>query len=61
MERFTSPKHLMRGTTDDELFWMLSSAAKEYPFDRVLKVAFMFIMRGGAAVLLTVGQVLQGA
>lgn len=48
MERFASPRHLMHSMTDEELFWKASLVPKkeEYPFDRVPKVAFMFMTRG---------------
>lgn len=48
MERFVSPPHLAHGMTDDELFWRASMVPRreEYPFERVPKVAFMFMTRG---------------
>jgi len=48
IDRFARPNHLMHSMTDDELFWRASMVPKkeEYPFDRVPKVAFMFMTRG---------------
>ncbi|URE25780.1 KH [Musa troglodytarum] len=45
---FLSPAHLMHSMSDKELFWRVSMAPKmkEYPFERVPKVAFMFMARG---------------
>lgn len=45
---FLSPAHLMHSMSDKELFWRVSMAPKmkEYPFERVPKVAFMFMTRG---------------
>lgn len=48
MDSFLSPKNLTHGMSDDELFWRASLMPKkaEYPYDRVPKVAFMFLTRG---------------
>lgn len=48
MDNFLSPKNLTHGMTDEELFWRASMMPKkaEYPYDRVPKVAFMFLTRG---------------
>ncbi|KAJ8467374.1 hypothetical protein OPV22_029926 [Ensete ventricosum] len=48
MKSFLGPTHLMHGMTDEELFWRASMVPKmeEYPFERVPKVAFMFLTRG---------------
>ncbi|KAG6519280.1 hypothetical protein ZIOFF_022773 [Zingiber officinale] len=45
---FVTPEHLMHSMTDEELFWRASMVPKmeEYPFQRVPKVAFMFMTRG---------------
>lgn len=46
---FVRPENLSHGMSDDELFWRASMVpAKEeyYPYDRVPKVAFMFLTRG---------------
>ncbi|XP_074570055.1 glycosyltransferase BC10-like isoform X1 [Curcuma longa] len=45
---FVTPQHLMHSMTDEELFWRASMVPKmeEYPFQRVPKVAFMFMTRG---------------
>lgn len=48
MDNFLSPKNLTHGMTDEELFWRASMMPKkaDYPYDRVPKVAFMFLTRG---------------
>ncbi|KAI3497535.1 hypothetical protein L1887_40222 [Cichorium endivia] len=48
MESFRMPKNLTHRMTDNELFWRASLVPDkpEYPFDRVPKVAFMFLTRG---------------
>lgn len=48
MDRFLSPKNLTHGMSDEELFWRASMMPKKakYPYDRVPKVAFMFLTRG---------------
>lgn len=47
-ENFIRPPHLMHSMTDEELFWRASMVPKmeEYPFERVPKVAFLFLTRG---------------
>lgn len=48
MESFRSPNNLSHHMTDEELFWRgsLVPEKKEYPFDRMPKIAFMFLTRG---------------
>ncbi|XP_072970328.1 glycosyltransferase BC10-like [Typha angustifolia] len=47
LKSFIKPTHLMHTMSDDELFWRASMVPKmEYPFQRVPKVAFMFMTRG---------------
>ncbi|XP_008795296.2 glycosyltransferase BC10-like [Phoenix dactylifera] len=48
LKDFLEPCHLMHGMTDKELFWRASmvSKIKKYPFNRVPKVAFMFMTEG---------------
>ncbi|CAA0833586.1 Core-2/I-branching beta-1-6-N-acetylglucosaminyltransferase family protein [Striga hermonthica] len=48
MDRFVRPRSLEHQLTDDELFWRASLVPqkKEFPFERVPKVAFMFLTRG---------------
>ncbi|KAL7583672.1 hypothetical protein Lser_V15G46248 [Lactuca serriola] len=48
MESFRMPKNLTHRMTDNELFWRASMVPDkpEYPFDRVPKLAFMFMTRG---------------
>ncbi|KAL8222800.1 hypothetical protein R6Q57_020199 [Mikania cordata] len=48
MESFKKPKNLTHKMTDNELFWRASLVPDkpEYPFERVPKVAFMFLTRG---------------
>ncbi|KAM2973523.1 hypothetical protein FF2_020066 [Malus domestica] len=48
METFLQPKNLTHGLSDDELFWRASMVPRkrEFPFERVPKVAFMFLTRG---------------
>ncbi|KAG6534949.1 glycosyltransferase BC10-like [Zingiber officinale] len=45
---FAQPTNLAHNMSDDELFWRASLVPKmkEYPFQRVPKVAFMFMTRG---------------
>ncbi|CAD6235686.1 unnamed protein product [Miscanthus lutarioriparius] len=48
-EEFVAPTRLMHDMTDEELFWRatLVPAAARYPFERVPKVAFMFLAGHG--------------
>ncbi|XP_073099920.1 glycosyltransferase BC10 [Elaeis guineensis] len=48
IKNFIEPCNLMHVMTDEELFWRASmvSKRKEYPFNRVPKVAFMFMTEG---------------
>nr|GEY60116.1 glycosyl transferase, family 14 [Tanacetum cinerariifolium] len=48
MEGFKMPINLTHKMTDNELFWRASLVPNkaEYPFERVPKVAFMFMTRG---------------
>ncbi|KAJ9159071.1 hypothetical protein P3X46_024602 [Hevea brasiliensis] len=48
MEAFLHPKNLTHSMTDKQLFWRASlmPTKEEYPFDRLPKVAFMFLTRG---------------
>ncbi|KAK7306911.1 hypothetical protein VNO77_39537 [Canavalia gladiata] len=48
MKEFIEPSHVMHDMSDEELLWRASMTPKihEYPFDRVPKVAFMFLVRG---------------
>ncbi|GKC78341.1 glycosyl transferase, family 14 protein [Tanacetum coccineum] len=48
MEGFKMPNNLTHKMTDNELFWRASLVPNkaEYPFERVPKVAFMFMTRG---------------
>ncbi|KAK9286272.1 hypothetical protein L1049_014660 [Liquidambar formosana] len=48
MERFIHPGNLTHSMSDNELFWRASMVPnkKRYPFNRVPKVAFMFLTRG---------------
>lgn len=48
MKSFITPKNLTHSMSDEELFWRASLVPKqdEYPFDRVPKVAFLFLTRG---------------
>ncbi|GKB58352.1 glycosyl transferase, family 14 protein [Tanacetum coccineum] len=48
MESFRFPKNLSHRMTDEELFWRgsLVPEKKEFPFDRMPKIAFMFLTRG---------------
>lgn len=48
MDGFKMPKNLTHKMTDNELFWRASLVPDkpEYPFERVPKVAFMFLTRG---------------
>ncbi|XP_048232061.1 glycosyltransferase BC10 isoform X1 [Ricinus communis] len=48
METFLHPKNLTHRMTDQELFWRASLMPykDEYPFNRVPKVAFLFLTRG---------------
>ncbi|XP_010490870.1 PREDICTED: uncharacterized protein LOC104768578 [Camelina sativa] len=45
---FVRPENLTHGMTDDELFWRASMVPvkEEYPYERVPKVAFLFLTRG---------------
>lgn len=46
--RFLDPGNLTHSMKDDELFWRASMVPKkeDYPYNRVPKVAFMFLTRG---------------
>jgi hypothetical protein len=46
---FVAPTRLMHGMTDEQLFWRATMvpAAAEYPFERTLKVASMFLAGRG--------------
>lgn len=48
MESFRYPKNLSHGMTDEELFWRASLVPENahYPFDKMPKIAFMFLTRG---------------
>lgn len=48
MKEFLTPSNLSHGMSDVELFWRASMVPykQEYPFQRVPKVAFMFLTRG---------------
>lgn len=48
VKSFVSPKKLSHEMSDEELFWRASLVPKkdEFPFDRVPKVAFLFLTRG---------------
>ncbi|KAG7653765.1 Glycosyl transferase family 14 [Arabidopsis suecica] len=48
IDGFVRPENLSHGMSDDELFWRASMVPvkEEYPYDRVPKVAFMFLTRG---------------
>lgn len=48
LKEFLKPPKIMHDMDDEELLWRASMTAKihEYPFDRVPKVAFMFLTRG---------------
>ncbi|KAJ9174779.1 hypothetical protein P3X46_013385 [Hevea brasiliensis] len=48
MDTFLHPKNLTHSMNDEELFWRASlmPTKKGYPFDRLPKVAFMFLTRG---------------
>lgn len=48
MMAFTARQNLSHGLRDDELFWRatLVPEKEEFPFQRVPKVAFMFLTRG---------------
>lgn len=48
LENFAHPKALIHKLSDNELFWRASIVPKidKYPFNRVPKVAFMFLTRG---------------
>ncbi|KAJ4965007.1 hypothetical protein NE237_016856 [Protea cynaroides] len=48
IKSFVNPSHLTHSMSDDELFWRASMVPKKdaYPYDRVPKVAFMFLTRG---------------
>ncbi|KAI3770437.1 hypothetical protein L6452_01570 [Arctium lappa] len=48
MKSFRAPKNLSHGMSDDELFWRASLVPEKahYPFDRMPKIAFMFLTRG---------------
>lgn len=48
LEDFIKPEKLLHGMKDRELYWRASVVPQmeEYPFDRVPKVAFMFLTKG---------------
>ncbi|KAG0480713.1 hypothetical protein HPP92_011571 [Vanilla planifolia] len=48
LKGFVEPEELMHDMTDEELLWRASMAPKSdrYPYNRVPKVAFMFLTRG---------------
>ncbi|KAI7745154.1 hypothetical protein M8C21_014744, partial [Ambrosia artemisiifolia] len=48
MERFWFPKNVRHGMNDEELLWRASLVPESarYPYDRMPKVAFMFLTRG---------------
>ncbi|KAL0694497.1 hypothetical protein Bca4012_061677 [Brassica carinata] len=48
VDGFVRPENLSHGMSDDELFWRASMVPvkEEYPYERVPKVAFMFLTRG---------------
>ncbi|XP_045819110.1 glycosyltransferase BC10-like [Trifolium pratense] len=48
LKKFIEPSHVVHDLSDDELLWRASLSPKidEYPFDRVPKVAFLFLVRG---------------
>ncbi|KAJ1703267.1 hypothetical protein LUZ63_003046 [Rhynchospora breviuscula] len=48
LEDFIKPEKLLHGMKDKELFWRASVVPKmdEFPFERVPKVAFMFLTKG---------------
>lgn len=48
IKSFLGPTHLQHSMTDEELFWRASLVPhmEEYPFNRVPKVAFLFLTRG---------------
>uniref|UniRef100_A0A1J3HZV7 Core-2/I-branching beta-1,6-N-acetylglucosaminyltransferase family protein n=1 Tax=Noccaea caerulescens TaxID=107243 RepID=A0A1J3HZV7_NOCCA len=48
IDGFVRPENLSHRMSDDELFWRASMVPvkDEYPYDRVPKVAFMFLTRG---------------
>ena len=51
LKEFLKPPPVMHDMDDEELMWRASMTAKipEYPFERVPKVAFMFLTRGPLA------------
>lgn len=48
LDNWIKPPHAMHGMSDKELFWRASLVprVKKYPFERVPKVAFMFLTKG---------------
>ncbi|XP_019430185.1 PREDICTED: uncharacterized protein LOC109337624 [Lupinus angustifolius] len=48
LKEFTEPPYVMHDMSDEELLWRASMTPKidKYPYDRVPKVAFMFLVRG---------------
>lgn len=48
LKDFLKPPQVLHDMDDEELLWRASTTAKipDYPFDRVPKVAFMFLTRG---------------
>lgn len=53
VDGFVRPEEVRHGMSDDELFWRASMVPvkEEYPYDRVPKVAFMFLTRGALPML----------
>lgn len=48
LKKFIEPSQVVHDLSDEELLWRASLSPKidEYPFDRVPKVAFLFLVRG---------------
>lgn len=48
LKKFIEPSQVVHDLSDEELLWRASLTPKidEYPFDRVPKVAFLFLVRG---------------
>ncbi|XP_020206562.1 glycosyltransferase BC10 [Cajanus cajan] len=48
LKEYIKPSNVVHDMSDEELLWRASMTPKirEYPFDRVPKVAFMFLVRG---------------
>ncbi|KAL6176337.1 hypothetical protein ACLB2K_052971 [Fragaria x ananassa] len=63
MATFLEPnKNLTHGMSDNELFWRASfvPGKKEYPYERVPKVAFLFMTRGPLPLMLLWERFFQG-